>query len=86
MRRGYSIITSIIIFSMVITTAGIMARYNLYNMIAGNSLKSLRWEKYVDCFEDSLKNKDSCFIDDSRDRGLVSGSLIALCLLLTQQG
>ena len=36
--------------------------------------------------EDSLKNKDSCFIDDSRDRGLVSGSLIALCLLLTQQG
>ena len=36
--------------------------------------------------EDSLKNRDSCFIDDSRDRGLVSGSLIALCLLLTQQG
>ena len=49
MRRGYSIITSIIIFNMVITTAGIMARYNSHNMIAGNSLKSLRWEKYVDC-------------------------------------
>ena len=85
MRRGCSIIISIIIFKMVITTAGIMARYNLYNMIAGNSLKSLRWENMLIVLN-SLKNKDSCFIDDSRDRGLVSGSLIALCLLLTQQG
>ena len=36
--------------------------------------------------EDSLKNGDSSFIGDSRDGGLVSGSLIALYLLLTQQG
>ena len=36
--------------------------------------------------EDSLKNRDSCFVGDSRDGGLVSGSLIALYLLLTQQG
>ena len=85
MRRGCSIIISIIIFKMVITTAGIMARYNLYNMIAGSSLKSLRWENMLIVLN-SLKNKDSCFIDDSRDRGLASGSLIALCLLLTQQG
>ena len=85
MRRGCSIIISIIIFKMVITTAGIMARYNLYNMIARSSLKSLRWENMLIVLN-SLKNKDSCFIDDSRDRGLVSGSLIVLYLLLTQQG
>ena len=36
--------------------------------------------------EDSLKNRDSCFVGDSRDGGLVSRSLIALYLLLTQQG
>ena len=48
-RAVSSIIASIITFNMVITTARIMARYNSRNMIAGNSLKSLRWEKYVDC-------------------------------------
>ena len=40
-RAVSSIITSIITFNMVITTAGIMARYNSHNMIAGNSLKSI---------------------------------------------
>ena len=36
-----SIIISIITFSSVVTAAGIMARYNSHNMIAGNSLKSI---------------------------------------------
>ena len=36
--------------------------------------------------EDSLKNGDSSFVGDSRDGSLVSVTLIALYLLLTQQG
>ena len=40
-RAVSSIITSIITFSLVINAAGIMARYNPHNMIAGSSLKSI---------------------------------------------